>query len=337
MKRKLANLFVIVMAANIAACGIGKEENNYPVQKDIMENIEIETDTDTISEETISDTQSISGTETPIEEETVSATEIFLHFLNGETDAMFDADFQDSLHYICKIYDYESGESSYTFNTADTLSYEQLISAIEKSDSNFLEPLKVEKSYAIFNISGKEIFALKFQNLGIYTIDDGSYALFLLTVNNGQLYITYAYDSWARSYTDIYDHLILKGAGSGGAGDSSEWCSLIDGSGHQKTVYDMRYLYDEWVTSYGQYTLNMDPGWSYTGILILLTTSDGNYYWYEADDSVDSETLGKLMNHLEENGNTRIENIDTVLDATLKENDIPKEGLSIFDGWIQCD
>lgn len=319
-------------------CGVDKEENNNPTRKSAIENIETEKEVDITSEETISDMQSISGTETFIEEETISDTEMYLHFLNGEVDAMFDAEFQDSLNYICKIYDYESGESWYTFDTTDMLSYEQLISAIEKSDFKFSEPPQIEKSYAIFNtVSGKEILALKFQNLDIYSQADDSYALFLLAVNNGQLFITCAYDSWARNHVDIYDNLILKGQGFNGAGESYDWCSLIDESGHRKLVYDMTLLYDEWVAMYDWETFGMDTEWSCGCKFILLTISNGSYYWYEAVDTVNSEKLTLFINHLEKSGRTRIDNIDTVLNVAFELNDISKEYMSLFDGWVQCD
>lgn len=337
MKRKLASLFMFVIATNIVACGAYKENNNS-IQESIVENIETEDEENMIFEETASEMQSVTDTETPIKEESVSDTEIFLHFLNGETDAMFDADFQDSLNYICKIYDYESGDSSYTFDITGRLSYEQLVSAIEKSDFSYSEPPKIEKSYAILNTaSGKEILALKFQNLDIYAQEDDSYALFVLAVNNGQLCITYAYDSWARNYVDIYDGLILKGYGSSGAGENHDWCSLIDESGHQKIVYDMTNLYDEWVAMYDWENFGMDTEWSRGCTFILLTTADGSYYWYEVVDPVDSEKLTLFINYLEESGRTRIDNIDTVLDAAFEANDITNEGLSVFDGWIQCD
>ena len=336
MKRTLANLLTLVIVANVAACGTS-EENNNPTQKSTIENIETEHEMNNIPEEATSEMQTISDTETHIEEETISDVEIFLHFLNGETDAMIEANLQDSLNYICKTYDYESGESSYTFDTTNMLSYEQLISAIEKSDSVFLDPLKIEKSYAILNtISGKEILALKFQNLGIYSEDDDSYALFIFAVNNGQLYITYAYDSWARNHVDIYDNLIFKVQGSSGAGNSSEQCSLIDESGHKKLVYDMTLLYDEWVAMYDWETFGMDTEWSRGCEFTLLTTSNGSYYWYEVVDSVYSENLTLFIDHLEQNERTRIDNIDTVLDAAFETNNITKEGLSPFDAWTQC-
>ena len=111
MKKKLVILLILIMTGNIIACGGTKEVIDEPIQESVTESVKFENESDTASTEATSNITLISNTETPVEEEDLSDSEIFLNFINGETDAMFAPDFQESLNYICKIYDYESEES----------------------------------------------------------------------------------------------------------------------------------------------------------------------------------------------------------------------------------
>lgn len=57
--------------------------------------------------------------------------------------------------------------------------------------------------------------------------------------------MTYAYDSWVRSYTDIYGELIIEGAGSAGAGDHFSWSGFIEAAG---ITYDLDIpAFDGWI------------------------------------------------------------------------------------------
>jgi hypothetical protein len=338
MKKKLVILLILIMTGNIIACGGTKEVIDEPIQESVTESVKFENESDTASTEATSNITLISNTETPVEEEDLSDSEIFLNFINGETDAMFAPDFQESLNYICKIYDYESEESYYTFDITNTVSYEQLVDAVGKSDVALLDLSKTKKYYAIFNIgSGSELLALKFQNLNIYSEGDDSYALFVLAVNSGQLYITYAYDSWDRNCVDIYDNLIFNGLDSGGAGLIHKWCNYIDETGHCKSIYDMTSLYDDWVANHDWETFSGDTEWSRGCSFSLLETDSGNYYSYEAPDSVDSEKLALFISHLEENGKIKTDDIDAIINAAFEENSLSLENVSIFEDWIPCD
>ena len=272
------------------------------------------------------------------EEGSISDEDIFMQFINGETTAMVDGEYQDALNYAGVIYDFESGNTSYTFDNKGTISYKQLISAVEESDISRSDSVEIKTYYAITNtLSGKPALAVKFENLGIYASDDDSYALFLFVVNGGQLYMTYAYDSWARNWVEIHDNLVFTGYGSGGAGDIFDWCFYIDETGHYKSVYERESLYAEWVASYGSYELGMDNTtfWSQGCIVSLLTTSDGSYYWYEADDSVDTEQLAIFTNLLEGNDMSRIDSVEDVINLACEANGISADSLSDFDDWIQ--
>lgn len=83
---------------------------------------------------------------------------------------------------------------------------------------------------------------VKFVGLSIYSPDDDSYAVFIITENNGQLYVTDTYECWARSDTTAYANGFLDSAGSSGADDHSYTLSAILSNGKQTTIYDERIL-----------------------------------------------------------------------------------------------
>lgn len=265
---------------------------------------------------------------------------IFMSFLNGGTNAAFEEDFQCDLSYICADWDYDNDTGSYSvtyaFDFTDPLSYEQFISIVESSGNGLLHPGEVERSYAVIDtMSGRQVLAVKFRNISTNVPEAGyAYALFLFAVNDGQLYMTYAYDSWSRHDINIYDNLIFAGAGFSGAGDGSGWCGLIDETGHYKMVYDQRFLYGSWIRDYDMETFHMDIRWSEYSQFTFLTTSDGSYYWYEVEDSVDPEQLAIYISHLEKNGLTHIDNADDAVNDALEANGIVIDDLSEFDGWI---
>lgn len=354
VKNKIISLLMITtLAISLSACG--STDNDDKVKELEAKIIDLQSQLDEVKEEAPKEetpTQELPD-ETPKrevpeeasemeneanEEGAISDKDIFMQFINGETTAMVDADYQDALNYAGVIYDFESGNSSYTFDNTGTISYKQLISAVEQSDISHSYPVEIKAYYAITNtLSGKPVLAVKFENLGIYASDDNSYALFLFVVNGDQLYMTYAYDSWARNWIEIYDNLVFIGYGSGGAGDILDWCFYIDETGHYKPVYDMESLYDEWVAWHGSYELGMDntTSWSQGCIVSLLTTSVGRYYWYETDDSVDTEQLAVFTSLLEENGMSRIDSVEDAINFACEANGISADNLSVFDDWIQ--
>ena len=316
MKRKVfVAILCLTMGLAVSACGSNNKNDKI---KDL--------------EDKITDLQN--QTEGPVSDE-----EIFMQFINGETTVKVDADFEAALSYAGVIYDYESDSTTYTFDTTETISCEQLISAItEESDFSTSDNLEVKTYYAITNtLSGKPILAVKFENLGIYTPDDESYALFFFAVNDRQLYMTYAYDSWARNWVDIYDNMIFTGHRSGGAGDGFSWCFYIYETGHYQSVYDMETLFEEWVAMYGTYELGMDDStsWSRGCIVNLLTTAEGSYYAYEVEDTVDVERFNTFTSLLEEKGMSKIDSAENTINAAYEANGISFDSLSYFEDWKQ--
>lgn len=278
-------------------------------------------------------------------EELIEDEEIFMSFLNGETDAIFEEDFQSDLSYICveRDYDYDTNSYSHTyaFDPATPLSYAQLTGSVEEEAGRNHASGEIEKSYAILNtVSGKQILAVKYENLGIYSPNDTSDAVFFFAVNDGQLYMTYAYDSWARSYVYIYGELIIRGAGSAGAGDHFTWGGFIDETGHYQMVYEAETLAGYYVSMYSAYTYGM--GWRSDGCgFILMETPDEYYYWYEVDDyedPVDFEKLDAFIDYLEADGMTEIDSVGDAINEAFESAGITYDSdIPAFDGWILLD
>ncbi|MDE7284420.1 MAG: hypothetical protein K2N85_12700, partial [Lachnospiraceae bacterium] len=92
---------------------------------------------------------------------------------------------------------------------------------------------------------------VKFVGLSIYSPGDDSYAVFIITDDNGQLYVTDAYECWARSETTAYANGVLGSWGSNGANDHSYTLSVILSNGQQTTIYDGNILTSDRAGSVG--------------------------------------------------------------------------------------
>ena len=337
-------MLITTLAVNLSACGSNSNEDKIKDLEDKIEDLENQLDESQAEEPQVEVSEEASPDieDDANEEASITDEEIFMQFMNGETTAIVDADFDTDLAYAGAIYDYKADSISYTFDITEPLYFEQLKSAImEASEDNYIGSSDKRTSYAITNtLSGKPVLAVKFENLGIYDENDESYALFIFIVNESQLYLTYAYDSWARNWIDIYDNMVFTGYGSGGAGDSFSWCYYIDETGHYKSVYDMETLFSEWIEMYASYDLGMESSdsWSLGCIVNLLETADGNYYAYEIDESnntVDTEQLNIFMSLLEAEGKTMVDDVEEVINAAYEANGISFDSLSTLDDWIQ--
>lgn len=338
MKQKnLSGLLISLLAFTLAACGNpgdagtsqdgsanGTEEAGSAVTN--AENrFETGTEADAIPASTENESQ------------TFSDEELFMQFLNDETEAVVEPDFQSSLNYVGVTYDFDADYTlNYLFNSGEPLSYSQLKSSVGETPD--LDLSREERYYAIADtVSGKKMLAVKFQNMGIYSPGDSSYAVFLFAVNKDRLYMTYAFDSWDRNYVEIDDHMIFSGQGSSGAGDSIDWCGYMDETGHYKLIYRRETLYDDWVAMYDWEDFGMDTEWSRGCTFQLLSTLEGSYYSFEAESTVDPEKLAVFIDHLKTAGMSETDNIDDAIDDAFEANGIPRGQLSAFDGWERWD
>ncbi|MDE6685792.1 MAG: hypothetical protein K2K17_00550 [Lachnospiraceae bacterium] len=272
--------------------------------------------------------------------------EIFIRFLNNEIEAVFSDSFQDDLRYACRVL-VIGDEDDYTFSGKESLTYEELKAAVDASESNFLDISEEERYYAFLStIDGGEVFAVKFQNLGIYCSGDNSYAVFFFAVNDDELYVTYAYDDWARSATTIKEPLLLIGGGSSGAEHHHGWSGYIDKTGEYREIYSAEYLSNEWIAREACYRYgldDLDQSQCEGCTLELLEMQDRKYFCYyyyddEADEFADIEIFADFCTHLEEDGMRKIEIDDetNMIDAAYEEIGFTEAGMP-FDSWIAWD
>ncbi len=335
MKKKiLAGLLLGLVAAGLTACGSEKDSlediviTAEPIEGKTTEeeSTELEETPETGEEEAVQE-------EEPVEE-LPSEEKLFMRFLNGEVTAVPDGNFKNELSYICSIYDYDASEDHYTFDDMGLISADELKEAVDATPDLDLSGQK--RYYAVFEtVAGKKVLAVKFQNLSIYAPGDSSYALFLFTEKDGQLYLTYAYDSWDRNDIEICQNLIFTGIGSNGAGDSLDWCGYIDETGHYQLVYSRENLYDAWVGMYDWEDFGMETEWSQGCIFSLVTTADGKYYSYEAPEGVDAEKLETFIAYLEREGMSSVDDTENEIAAAYAKSGIARENIRSFEDWTE--
>lgn len=105
----------------------------------------------------------------------------------------------------------------------------------------------VEHAYLDCGGDGVEELAVRFVGLDIYSPDDMSNLIMIITCSNGSPEVVYSCESWARSYTEPRYHGCIPSSGSAGAGDHPFGLEYLDGSGSLHTVYDGEQLGGLWI------------------------------------------------------------------------------------------
>lgn len=132
---------------------------------------------------------------------------------------------------------------------------------------------------------------VKFVGLNLYTQDDDSYAVFVITEDNGQLFVTDEYQCWARSATTAYANGILRSSGSGGAGDHYDGLSALLSNGKQATIYDSEILSGWWTSYIGDaiYSEIFDENTECSLVVAIYTIGDVKYYQYDMSECSEEE------------------------------------------------
>lgn len=140
---------------------------------------------------------------------------------------------------------------------------------------------------------------IKFVGLNIYTQNDDSYSVYIISENNGQLYVTGEYECWARSTTTACANGTLKTSGSGGAGDHYVGLSVILSNGKNTSIYDAEELYGWW-TSYvdaGIYNEIYGEDTESNLIVSIYTIGNNRYYLYDTSQCSEEE-LSQCENYI---------------------------------------
>lgn len=256
------------------------------------ETIEMEPATDepavnASSENTPDQDDEVPTTSTDTQETPQNAQSLYEQFLSNNLPATINSD-QPENGYMDPIF--EKG-SSYTF--AD------LGECVSKY---FLDPEYANKTsydyvqYAYVSCpdapgTDTKNLLVKFVGLNLYAQDDDSYAVFVITEDNGQLYVTNEYQCWARSATTAYANGILNSSGSGGAGDHYNGLSVLLSNGKQRTIYDAEFLSGWWTSYIGDaiYSEIFDENTECSLVASIYTIGDVKYYQYNMSECSEEE------------------------------------------------
>lgn len=135
---------------------------------------------------------------------------------------------------------------------------------------------------------------VKFIGLNIYSPDDDSYAVFVITEDNGQLYVTDTYECWARSAADACANGTLISSGSGGAGNHYAGLEVILSNGSRAAVYDAEVLSGWWTNYVNNALFNEvfgDDVVLENFVVIIYTVGDGKYYQYDMSNCPEEEKI----------------------------------------------
>lgn len=265
-------------------------------------------------------------TQAPSPEPTASPTEnagemeVFHTFLRGESEAVVGDDFTNDLVYVG--YNIFGNNSDFAYDAwmgAESMSVYDLNKLVKDSfDTEGLEDVPdTTASYALLEtMGGRPMLVMRYDSpTGMDRF--GSY--FVFGAYDGQLRLTYAKDTWSRSYTELRQGLIFSGGGSSGAGHHHAWCGFINENGYYQAVYEEEILSGEWVAmdAYEVFELD-DIGWSSDCVCYLLTTEEGSFYDLDAMEGadladVDPGKLALLRKHYQDRGLTEVEDASAVI------------------------
>lgn len=195
-------------------------------------------------------------------ETTPSSQSLYEQFLNNDIPVIFNSNYTEN-DYLEPIL--ENG-SSYT------------LAELGKCVSEYyFDPKRTDKTsydhvqYAYVECpdntdTNDKNLLVKFIGLDIYCSDDDSYAVFVITDDNGQLYVTDTYECWARSETTAYTNGILSLFGSSGALDNYDELSVILSNGKQTPIYAAHIVserFEEFYLDFFYYTIGGEKYYQY--------------------------------------------------------------------------
>ncbi len=213
-----------------------------------------------------------------------NAQDLYMQFINNEVPVMIGNDYPQNDY---RIFNLERGKS-YTF--AELGQY---------VNQSYLDPEYSEKTaydYAQYTYvecldSNSQNFLIKFVGLDIYAQDDDSFAVYVITENNGQLYLTDEYECWARSYTEQYRNGLCIDGGSSGAGDHYSGKSVILSNGKITNIYGEEMLSGQW-TSYVNEAIYYEVFGEDLGVPLnvsVYTIGEEKYYIYDFSECTDDQ------------------------------------------------
>lgn len=212
-----------------------------------------------------------------------SVQELYTKFLNNEVPAFVGNEY---LQYD-NIENMESGKP-YTF--AELGQYvNQSYFDPEYSEKTSYD--QAQYAYVECPDSNSRNLLVRFVGLDIYSQGDDSFAVYVITGKDGQLYLTDEYACWARSYTEQYRNGLCSTFGSNGAGSHYSGMSAILSNGIETPLYEAEIL-SGWWTSYVDGTIyNEVLGETPEAMLnvSVYTIGEDKYYTYDLSECTDDQ------------------------------------------------
>lgn len=217
-------------------------------------------------------------------DQNVQNQDLYMQFIKNETAAVVANDYPANDYLVFKL---ERGDS-YTF--AELGQY---------VNQRYFDPEYAEKTsydyaqYAYVNCpdSDSRNLLVKFVGLNIYAPDDDSYAVYVLTERDGQLYLTDEYECWARSGVTAYRSGLCSSSGSGGAGDSYAGIDAILSDGKLTNVYGIEFLNGWWTSIVNENIYNevFDADMEVLLNVAIYSIGVQRYYTYDLSQCTDDQ------------------------------------------------
>lgn len=126
---------------------------------------------------------------------------------------------------------------------------------------------------------------IRFNGLDIYSPDDDSYAVFILSQDDGHLYLTNKYACWARSSTSVCLNGQLSDYSSNGAGDHFAGLSAILSDGKKTDICMTETLSGEWTNLGGEAYHEIFGTDHIPGLVVSFSAiGDDKYYCYDLSE-----------------------------------------------------
>lgn len=210
--------------------------------------------------------------------------DLYMQFLNNQISAIVrDNDLQDEY----RIYYLEDGKS---------YSFAEIGQTVNQSYFDPEYSQKTSYDYAQYTYvdcpdSDSRNLLIKFVGLNIYSQGDDSFAVYVITEDHGQLYLTGGYECWARSYTEQYRNGLCVNGGSAGAGDHYSGISAILSNGNITDIYVAETLSGWWTSHVNDAIYNevFDGAEEIPFNVSIYTIGEETYYTYDLSECTDEQ------------------------------------------------
>lgn len=293
----LIGMFVLLAIAGCTDRGDDKRVKDSAIE----EHSETTTIEDSSVEESSETTTIAETTETTLEE-TESSTDgpdvsIYEGFLAGNVKA--DCSRMDEFPVYIRLDNREINQDGYTLTELTTF-WDEVYT--QYKDTWTYEPA-LYYAYIDCGGDGQPELAVKYENLNIYSEGDDSSNVMIFGKEQDKIKLIYAYETWARSSTEMGSNGLITSFGSSGAASHSSCEAYIDAAGELKLVERVDYegvfeafSYYEELGLLAENIVNSDIDVSALEVIMLKFGEDEEYYtsfqnynFDENDSSVYSE------------------------------------------------